>query len=472
MDKQQLLIIDDEQDMLQGLQRVLSYELQQVEVDTCHEAGKALDLLQDRHHDLVLLDIRMPDVDGLELLERIKSVDPWVTVIMMTAYGSIEVAVQAMKKGAYDFISKPFEMDDLLRLLRKGLERSQLLRENLNLRKHLSQSSGFASLVGQSRPMQYLFDSIRSIAHTDYSVLIRGQSGTGKELVARAIHDLSKRGHRKLVTVNCPAIPEHLLESELFGHRKGAFTGATKDQQGLFEAAQNSSLLLDEIADIPVSIQTKLLRVLQEQEVRPLGSNRNIRVDVRILSTTNQDLEQNLREKSFREDLFYRLNVVTIKTPSLEEIKEDIPLIADHFTRQVCQELNVEHKQFSPQAMDQLMQMKWPGNVRELQNFVRRVILFTGNQEISTRDVAALEGQKQNSEYIDLQGLDAGPEMEPYSQAKDRLLQQFTSAYVQELLQKSKGNVSRAAKLAGLSRVALQKMLRRTGVDPGQYRQD
>ncbi|MFW6313977.1 MAG: sigma-54-dependent transcriptional regulator, partial [Desulfohalobiaceae bacterium] len=331
MAKQQLLIVDDEQDMLQGLQRLLSFELQDVEVEVSSHSAQALRLLQEQGFDLVLLDIRMPDMDGLELLQRIKQLDPWITVIMMTAYGSIEIAVQSIKQGAYDFISKPFEMQDLLRLLRKGLERSQLIRENLNLRRHLSEKSGFRSLVGQSRPMQKLFEGIRSIAHTDYTVLIRGESGTGKELVARAIHDLSKRGSRSLVTVNCPAIPENLLESELFGHRKGAFTGALQDQKGLFVQAHGSTLLLDEIADIPVSVQTKLLRVLQEQEIRPLGSERQISVDVRILSTTNQDLEQKLQDRSFREDLFYRLNVVSIKTPSLEEVKEDIPLLADHF---------------------------------------------------------------------------------------------------------------------------------------------
>lgn len=470
MFKQKLLIIDDELDMLQGLQRVLSYELQDVQVDISSQPQQALRMLQDKNHDLVLLDIRMPEMDGLELLQEIKKIDPWITVLMMTAYSSIEVAVQSIKLGAYDFISKPFEMEDLLRLLQKALERNQLIRENLNLRRHISEKAGLARLVGQSGHMRNLFDSIRSIAHTDFAVLIRGESGTGKELVARAIHDLSKRGMRKLITVNCPAIPENLLESELFGHRKGAFTGALQDQKGLFEEAHGSSLLLDEIGDIPVRLQIKLLRVLQEREIRPLGSNRNIELDVRILSTTNQDLEQKLQNKSFREDLFYRLNVVTIKTPSLEEIKKDIPLLADHFARQACAELAVEYKQFAPQAMDLLMQKNWPGNVRELQNFVRRVIAFSGNTEISTQDIAAAEGRIQEVQERKDQAADS--EIEPYNQAKDRVLQNFTAAYVQNLLQESRGNISQAAKLGGLSRVALQKILRRTGLDPEQYRQN
>ena len=474
MSKQRLLIIDDEQDMLQGLQRVLGYELQDVQVDVCSQSGQALGLLQDKGHDLVLLDILMPEIDGLELLQRIKQLDPWITVIMMTAYGDIEVAVQSIKLGAYDFIRKPFDMQDLLRLLRKGLERSYLIRENLNLRRHISEQMGLGRMIGQSRPMRSLFESIRSIARTEYTVLIRGQSGTGKELVARAIHDLSKRGGRSLVTVNCPAIPESLLESELFGHKRGAFTGALQEQKGLFQEAHGSSLLLDEIADIPVSVQTKLLRVLQEREIRPLGSNRHINVDVRILSTTNQDLERKLEDKSFREDLFYRLNVVGIRTPSLQEIKEDIPLLADSFAREACGELGVECKQFSPQALELLMHMHWPGNVRQLQNYVRRALIFTANSEITTQDIAVMQGQGQ--EATDGLGqnhqLLSDPGVEPYSQAKDRVLQQFSAEYAQQLLHKTGGNISRAAKLAGLSRVALQKILRRTGVDPAQYRLD
>jgi DNA-binding NtrC family response regulator len=324
--------------------------------------------------------------------------------------------------------------------------------------------------------MQRLFETIRSIAHTDYAVLIRGQSGTGKELVARAIHDLSKRGRRSLVTVNCPAVPENLLESELFGHKKGAFTGALQDQKGLFQEAHGSSLLLDEIADIPVAVQTKLLRVLQEQEIKPLGSNRQISVDVRILSTTNQDLEEKLLDKSFREDLFYRLNVVNIRTPSLEEIKEDIPLLVDHFARQACTELEVECKQFSIEALELLMQKKWPGNIRQLQNFIRRVLIFTKNAEITAQDIKAVQEPDQQEMQISGEpqqyrfSFEAG--VEPYSKAKERVLQQFTAEYAQKLLHKTAGNVSQAAKLAGLSRVALQKILRRTGLEPANYRSD
>ncbi|MFW6055577.1 MAG: sigma-54-dependent transcriptional regulator [Thermodesulfobacteriota bacterium] len=470
MPKQQLLIIDDEPDMLQGLQRVLNYELQEVDVLACSKPQQALSLLQGRNSDLVLLDIRMPDVDGLELLRKMKELDPGITVIMMTAYGSIEVAVQAIKQGAYDFICKPFQMQDLIRMLRKGLERNRLIQENTSLRRHISGDSGLKGLVGRSRAMQGLFETIRSVAATDYAVLIRGESGTGKELVARAIHSLSKRGGRNLVTVNCPAIPEHLLEGELFGHKKGAFTGALQDRKGLFEEAHASSLLLDEIADIPVTVQTKLLRFLQEQEFRPLGRNQNVRVDVRILSTTNQDLEQKLANKSFREDLFYRLNVFSIKTPSLKEVKEDIPLLVNYFHRRFCLEQDKDCKQlqFSAQALDLLMQKQWPGNVRELQNFVRRIILLNDKAEITSRDILAAEGRGPETEVWEQQIDDQ--RVEPYNQGRQRVLHDYASSYAQNILQKTGGNISRAARLAGLSRVALQKILRRTGVDPRQYR--
>lgn len=311
MAQQHLLIIDDEVDMLQGLSRVLTLELDTVSVVTATNPVEALKLIGTRTFELILLDIRMPELDGMALLARILETDPNVTVIMMTAYGSIETAVEAIRRGAYDFVTKPFEIPDLLQVLRKGLERGRLIRENLSLRAKVSEQNSFANFVGQTAPMRRLYDTIQALAHTNYTVLIRGQSGTGKELVARAIHDLSKRKSLPFLAVNCPAIPEQLLESELFGHKKGAFTGADTDYVGLFEEADGSTLLLDEIGDIPVTLQTKLLRVLQEQELRPLGGVKSKRINVRILASTNQDLEKKINERTFREDLFYRLNVVT-----------------------------------------------------------------------------------------------------------------------------------------------------------------
>lgn len=467
MQEQNLLIIDDEEDMLEGLKRVLSYELEGIGVITASDPLHALELIRTHRFDLVLLDIRMPQKNGMDLLVDIRNLDPNVTLIMMTAYGNIETAVESIRRGAYDFVTKPFEIADLVRVLKKGLERNHLIRENLNLRAKIGQGSFFQHLVGETLPMRRLYDTIQTLARTDYSVLIRGQSGTGKELVARAIHSLSKRGRRPLLAVNCPAIPEHLLESELFGHRKGAFTGAHSDHIGVFEEANGSSLLLDEIGDLSVALQTKLLRVLQEQELRPLGGSKSKKIDVRILASTNQDLEKKILERNFREDLFYRLNVVTVQTPALSEIREDIPLLIDHLSRNFAVELGIPSKRFTMAALEELKQRKWPGNVRELQNFVRRMLLFCNEEEIHPVHVHAVEHPDGNtsSENATTGSIPA----EPYIQARDRLLGDFTREYVHNLLGMSAGNITKAAQLAGLSRVAMQKILRRTGIDPVDY---
>ncbi len=465
-----LLVVDDEVDMLEGLKRLFSYELQDVEVFTASRGRRALSLVRQEPVDLVLLDIRMPEMDGFQLLESLRQEDPWLTVIMMTAFGSIEVAVEAMKHGAYDFISKPFDKGALLRTVKKGLERNRLIRENRALRRHLGPGAAFQGLVGQSSPMHRLFESIQAIAGTDYTVLIRGESGTGKELVARALHDLSQRGSRSLVTVSCPAIPEHLLESELFGYKKGAFTGADRDHRGLFQEAHGSTLLLDEIADIPVSIQTKLLRVLQEQEIKPLGASRGHKVDVRILASTNQDLEAKIRERTFREDLFYRLNVVTIKTPALKDIPEDIPLLTDHFARLACRELARPDKRLAPEAMEELSRRLWPGNARELQNFVRRLVMLSSHEEIGVDEVKRADGLGHTATRPAFPEVRSPDGLITYKPAKERVVNEFTQAYVTELLQKTRGNVSQAAELSGLGRASFQKILRRLGIKPGRYR--
>lgn len=468
MPEQHLLIIDDEVDMLQGLKRVLSYELAGVNVATTPAPLEGLRLVSEQAYDVILVDIRMPDMDGMELLLKIRQIDPNATVIMMTAYGSIEHAVEAIKRGAYDFMTKPFEIPDLLRMLKKGLERGRLIRENLNLRARISEQGTFASFIGQSPPMRRLYEAIQALAHTDYTVLIRGQSGTGKELAARAIHDLSQRKSQPFLAVNCPAIPEHLLESELFGHKKGAFTGADSDHLGLFAEADGATLLLDEIGDIPVSVQTKLLRVLQEQELRPLGSSRTRKINVRILASTNQDLESKISQRCFREDLFYRLNVVTIRMPLLREIREDIPLLANHFSKKFAAELGVPAKCFSPGAMEELVSRSWPGNIRELQNFLRRLLIFCADEEIHATHILGMDGPAGSWQESSLTAGDQG--IEPYIQARDRVLDQFTRTYARKLLHSTAGNISQAARTAGLSRVAMQKILRRLDLNPRDFR--
>ncbi len=467
--KQTMLIVDDERDLLEGLQRVLAYELEGVDIVVSDSPLEVMEQIQQRGFDLILLDLQMPEMDGMALLEAIQKNNPGPTIIMMTAYGDIETAVSAIKKGAYDFITKPFEIPDLVRVLKKGLERSRLIDENLTLRRQVSDKAAFEQFIGQSAPIQRLSATIKSLANTDYAVLIRGESGTGKELVARAIHSLSRRGAKDLVAINCPAIPEHLLESELFGYEKGAFTGAVAYHKGLFEQADGSSLLLDEIADVPVRVQTKLLRVLQEQEIRPLGGSRDFRVDVRILSTTNQPLEEKIKDRSFREDLYYRLNVVTVVTPSLRDIREDIPLLVTYFALQVCKELDIPLKRISPGAMAQLVRRDWPGNVRELQNVVRRLVVFSTEEEIDSQGIEAALIQCANGPEAPTGQPNSGS-IPPYALEKERILDAFTAEYVDTLLKKTGGNIARASRVAGLSRQALQKMLQRKGVDPDDYR--
>lgn len=464
--RDRLLIVDDETDMIEGLKRILSYEFETAEVTTVSNPLEALDLIRKEPFDFILLDILMPGMNGLDLLREMLKADQWLTVVMMTAYGSIETAVEAIKRGAYDFITKPLEQDVLFRTIRKGLERNRLLRENMNLQQRVCEKSAFQNFVGQSLPMRRLYETIQTVARTNYTVLVRGQSGSGKELIARAIHSLSPRRNRQLVSVNCPAIPEQLLESELFGHKKGAFTGAEADQRGLFDEASTSTLLLDEIGDIPVAVQTKLLRVLQEQEIKPLGVTRTHKIDVRIIASTNQDLEEKIRKGTFREDLFYRLNVVTIWSPSLGQIREDIPLLINHFTRLACCELGISLKRFSSKALEICMNRPWPGNVRELQNFVRRIVMFCPDSVIRPDDLTAME--RPSADAVALPEADSGEseQIEPYMEAKERVVKRFTLRYVSDLLDKTDGNITRAAELSGLRRTALQKIMRRIDIRP------
>ncbi len=475
-DRPKLLIVDDEEDMLTGLERLLGYEMPHVAVETASHPLDAAAKVDKETYDAVLLDIRMPEMDGMELLKILREKDPWLTIVMMTAYGSIEAAVEAMKRGAYDFVTKPFDKEGLIRALEKALERNALIRENLHLRRRAEGPPAIDQFVGQSKPMRLLYERIKTVARTEYAVLIRGESGTGKELVARAIHSLSPRRERALISINCPAIPEHLLESELFGHKKGAFTGADRDHRGIFEEADKGSLFLDEIADIPVRVQTKLLRALQEGEIKPLGEAKSKRVDVRILSSTNQDLEEKIRDRTFREDLFYRLNVMTIRTPSLWEIREDIPLLAAHFARTASQELGTPLKRFSEAALEALMMRPWPGNIRQLQNVVRQAVTFSPEEVIGVEDLRRIDTGPGGRPFAGTDGKGqertTGERTASYKEAKEKVLETFTFQYVQDLLEKTGGNVSRAAEISGLTRPALQKIMRRYGIRSREFRSE
>lgn len=452
------MVVDDEPDMLTMLRLVLIKQCQ-CNVEVATSGLEALRKLENCRPDVILSDIKMPDIDGLTLLEEIKKRDPTISVIIMTGYGTIQMAVQAIKNGAYDFLQKPFEKNHIVRVVRNCLERTRLLRDNEKLKEKLdsfsSPSSGF---IGNSPALRQSLDLISKIADTDVTVLIRGESGTGKEGAARALHDLSGRHDQKMIIVNCPALPEHILESELFGYVKGAFTDASKDKKGLFLAADHSTILLDEIADIPVSIQTKLLRVLQEKEIQPLGQNKNIKVDVRVVASTNQDLEAKMLSGEFREDLFYRLNVVTITMPSLSEMQEDIPLLVHYFINRFKKEFDRPGLTISPEAQNYLCQRKWPGNVRELQNTVKRAVLLASREIIDLPDVSPID-QLESQKTAAVKRLDIS--QLPYKIAKEETVKEFSSAYLTTLLAANTGNVTAAAKQSGLERQAFQRLMRR-----------
>lgn len=462
-----VLVVDDEKDMLRGVERLLQREVPGITIITCPGPDQALAVAAAMPIDLALLDVQMPSMNGMELLERLRAINTDCTAIMMTAYGTIDMAVEAMRRGAYDFITKPFETESLIRSVSKGLERSRLLRENRELKSRVSAEEAFHGFVGASAPMRRFQDRLATMAATDYTVLVRGASGTGKELAAHALHALSSRAAGPLVMVNCPAIPEHLLESELFGHTRGAFTGADSDRKGLFREAHCGTICLDEIGDIPVTVQTKLLRVLEDRRVRPLGASRTHNVDVRVVAMTNQDLEAKLRDKSFREDLFYRLNVVTLQTPSLQDIREDIPRLASCFTRQVAAELGREVPRLSGQLLERLMAMEWPGNVRQLKNKIRRLIMFAQGEEITLPELVAQDEGKNSAAVCagHMYGLLPG---ESFTEAKERVCDLFSRTVIGELLRQNGGNVTRTAREAGITRAALQKMMRRLDIRSGR----
>jgi DNA-binding NtrC family response regulator len=346
----------------------------------------------------------------------------------------------------------------LLHVLEKALERSRLVRENLILQKRIRDQESFHEMIGFSPKIQKVFDSIRLISKTDATVLITGESGTGKDLAARAIHGRSSRSSGPYVAVNCPNLPENILESELFGYKKGAFTHATHDKKGLFWEAQAGTIYLDEIGDISLSLQVKLLRVLQEKEIRPLGETKNIKVDVRIVASTNRDLQAKMRENLFREDLFYRLNVLTLQMPALRERREDIPLLANHFLKKFCSEYKLPEKSIHPAAMQRLMNSRWRGNVRELENVISRAVLMSPTNEIQTTDIESID----ESPSLECSGISFNNLN--YKDAKNQLLERFHHEYLSNLLIRNQGNVTKAAKECGLERQALQQVLKRYSI--------
>jgi DNA-binding NtrC family response regulator len=461
--KDTILLVDDEVDLLTGLKRTIEMALD-CTVFTVESARAALDLLSEKSIDLVLADIRMPGMDGIQLLETARRNDPNITMVIMTAYGTIEKAVEAIKFGAYDFIQKPFDEEDLLHLLRKSLERNRLVRENERLMRKVKTIEPFENMVGRSPAMQEIFRTIEMLARTDVTVLLLGETGTGKDLAAQAIHAKSHRGQRPLLTVNCPALPESILESELFGYKKGAFTNASQDKEGLFVTADGGTVFLDEIADLSPSVQTKLLRFLQDKTIQPLGSTESIQVDVRIIAATNQDLSRKMRDRTFREDLYFRLNVASLVMPKLNDIREDIPLLMDHFLKKVSLEQETGKKKLAPEVVRYFMEKDWPGNIRELENTIRGWCAVTAGDTITGRHMP-------DRSYSQVSvGSDDTRILEPYKTLKTAAIDTFTVGYLRRLLTHTQGNITLAAKISGIKRQSLQKIVKRYNIPVETFR--
>ncbi len=437
-----ILVVDDESSILDFLRLLLEDE--GYAVKTASSMDEARQLFAEDSFDLVLCDIMMPDGNGLDLLKEIKRDDARASVIMMTAYTSTKSAIEAMKLGAYDYVSKPFDVDELRVLVQKALEKTELVDENVYLRRELEEKYRFSNIIGRSRRMQEIFKLIERVARTNSTVLLEGESGTGKELIARAVHYASPRSSKRFLSVNCGALPENLLESELFGHERGSFTGAVREKKGLFREADGGTLFLDEIGETAPSMQVKLLRALQEKKVRSVGGHREEPVDVRIIAATNQDLKERIRENEFREDLYYRINVIPIKLPALRQRREDIPLLADYFIKKYCTEMKIERKGISVEAMKTLESYDWPGNVRELENVIERALALSADEAITAEDIPAQLTSRTPREVDSVSLPDQGLDLESYL---DDIRRQLMS----EALERSNGVQTQAAELLGVS---------------------
>ncbi len=438
-----ILIIDDDESLLESYTVLLEDEFQ---VYTAATAEAGLNILGQEDINVVLLDIRLPDIDGMEVLRQAKATDESVDVIMITAVKNVRVAVEAIKLGAADYLVKPFEIDEVLSLLRRTLDRQDLMREVLYLRSEVDRYHDMGNIIGSSLKMHQIFDLIYSVADTNATVLIQGESGTGKELIARAIHQKSQRRSKPFVAVSCAAISEHLIESELFGHERGAFTGALEKRLGKFELANSGVLFLDEIASLRLDLQAKLLRVLQEREFERVGGSKTIRADVRIVAATNQDLKQMVTDGTFRDDLFYRLNVVPIQVPPLQERQEDIPLLVGYFLDKYNKAFQRQVKGFSSAALTALGNYHWPGNVRELENVIERLVAISPQRLLDVEDLP-----------LDLVTIRHKIVHEMFPQAGDlrQAKAEFERHYILRVLKQSNWNQTEAAKVLGIHRNTL-----------------
>jgi two-component system response regulator HydG len=447
-----VLIIDDRENMLKMMSNLLQDDF---EVMTCNSGEAGLESFRKDPTDLVVTDIRMPDVTGMEILRSVKKLSPDTEVILMTAYAEVSQAVEAMKDGAYDYVTKPFEPDDMVLTLQKALERKRLRERTAMLEQEVEERFGFSEIIGESPTMHRAFELARKAASSDTTVLLTGESGTGKELFARAIHYSGPRSKSRFVAVNCAAIPKDLIESELFGHVKGAFSGASRDKPGLFEEADGGTLLLDEVTELPHDMQAKINRALEQREVRRVGDTRDRPVDVRVIASSNRDLKQAIEQNTLREDLYFRLNVFPIHLPPLREREGDVPLLLSHFLGEFAGE-EARSYHIEPEARDLLLRYSWPGNVRELRNAIERAVALCDDKRIA-RDLFALHDGAELSApavHADLS----------YREAMDRMTAESQREYLMAVLKKYDGNVTRAAEHAGIERESLHRLMRKCGV--------
>ncbi len=448
----EILVVDDEPAHRRMLEVVLTARNHSV----FHAADglEAVRAVEEQFYDLILMDIRMSRMGGIEAMQEIQRLSPGIPIIIMTAYASVETAVKALKTGAYDYITKPIDTDELVLTVEKAMDHRRLERENRDLKERISDQYRFDKIIGKSSSMKDLFDLLAQVAPTEATVLVTGESGTGKELIANAIHSNSPRKDAPFIKVNCAALPENLLESELFGHEKGAFTGATARREGRFQRAHTGTIFLDEIAEMSPQLQAKLLRVLQEGEMEPVGSSKTLSVDTRVIAATNRVPTDEIRDGRFREDLYYRLNVFDIEIPRLRDRREDIPLLADFFLKKYAEKNGRLIKAFTPRAIDLIMRYNWPGNVRELENTVERAVILTRNERITPDDLPASFCEKD---------AECAPEIHP---APGRSLKEMEQEMILKTLEETGGNRTKAADILGISRRTLQLKLKEYGVNP------
>lgn len=451
---EKILVIDDEKSILDLLDMVFKKEGYQVE--TSLSATKGLGLIDKQDFDLILCDIKLPQMNGMEILERVKAKRPDIPVIMITAYGTTKQAVEALKAGALDYVVKPFDMEELKIIIAQGLEKRRLKQENILLKNELREKYRFGNMIGKSKKMREIYSLIEKIAGTGTSVLIEGESGTGKEMAARAIHFLSRRREDPFVSINCAALPENLLESELFGHMRGSFTGAIADKKGMFEVAQSGTLFLDEVGEMSPLTQVKLLRALQEKRVRRVGGTEEIPVDVRIIAATNQNLKKKIEKGNFREDLFYRLNVISFEMPPLRKRREDIPLFVPHFLKKHCIGMGRKMKRIPPEMMKIFESYPWPGNVRELENVMERIVAIEERGTITEESLPGeLLSPHKTSETKFL--FQPGFNLNEY-------LDDISRNHIRQAFEASEGNLGKTASLLGINYRSLRYLIEKYGL--------